>query len=189
MQVLNKDEVNLNKDQIFHILRTGTFVYPTDTIYGIGCDATNQELVQKVREIKNRPHQPFSIIAPNKNWIKTHCVLTQEAEEWIEKLPGPYTLILKLKKESPVAQNVNLGMDTLGVRMPNHWIQNLVNEYGKPIITTSANASGENFMTSLDDLTPQVKKEVPLIIYDGEIKGRPSTLVHLSEEKVTLQKR
>ena len=71
------------------------FIYPTDTIYGIGCDAENEFLVDKISEIKKRDIKPFSVIAPSVEWILENCETTKEE---IEKfLPGAYTLILKKK--------------------------------------------------------------------------------------------
>ena len=75
----------------------GIILYPTDTIWGIGCDATNKEAVRKIRDIK-KSEQPFSVIAPGKKWIMDNCVVHEHANEYLEKLPGPYTLIFKLKK-------------------------------------------------------------------------------------------
>ena len=189
MRVLTKDEINLNKGLFFSIMRHNLFIYPTDTIYGIGCNATNLEAVQRVRELKQSPEQPFSIIAPNKNWIKEHCIITPEAEEWLQKLPGPYTLILKLKQQNSIAANVSPGRNTIGVRMPNHWIMDKVNAFGLPIITTSANITGENFMTDSENLSQHIKQEVDFLIDDGKIEGRPSTLVHLETDEVFVKQR
>ena len=180
MIVLNIDEYNLHRNSIQKELKHSLFVYPTDTIYGIGCNATDEKLVQKIREIKNTKH-PFSIIVPNKEWIYKNCVINQEAEEWIRKLPGPYTLILQLKNPNAVAKNVyhSNDMKTIGVRMPNHWFLSVVNQLGFPITTTSANVSGNDFMTSLDDLDKCIRNKVDYVFYEGEKKGMPSTLVHL----------
>ena len=71
------------------------YVYPTDTIYGIGCDATNDKLVLKIRSIKKRDEKPFSIIAPSKDWIKNNFEIIHP--EYLDKLPGPYTLVMKPK--------------------------------------------------------------------------------------------
>ena len=69
MKVMTKDEVNVNFDDIKDMIEDGAvFIHPTDTIYGIGCDATNKEAVKKARDIK-KSKQPFSVIAPSKDWI------------------------------------------------------------------------------------------------------------------------
>jgi tRNA threonylcarbamoyl adenosine modification protein (Sua5/YciO/YrdC/YwlC family) len=181
MIVLNIDEYNLHRKPIQKELKNSLFVYPTDTIYGIGCNATDEKLVQQVRYIKNS-QQPFSVIVPNKEWIYKNCIVSQEAEEWIRKLPGPYTLILPLKNPKAVAKNVYHSNDfiSVGVRMPNHWFLSVVNQLGFPIITTSANVSGSDFMTTLDNLDTCIRNKVDYVFYEGEKKGQPSTLVHLT---------
>jgi L-threonylcarbamoyladenylate synthase len=190
MIVLNFDEYNTQKRAILAEMKKSVFVYPTDTIYGIGCNATDESLVKKIRKIKNS-QQPFSVIVPNKEWIYKNCVVTEEAEEWIRKLPGPYTLIMRLKNNKAVAKNLH-NMDenpTIGVRMPNHWFLAVVYQLKYPIVTTSANISGNNFMTTLDDLDRVIRNNVDYVFYEGEKKGCPSTIVHLEGSEVKIQQR
>jgi len=188
MQIISKDELLLNKDLYFNkILQGATIIYPTDTIYALGCSAVHSEAVARVREAKQRPEQPFSVIPPSKDWIVEHCVIDEKAEEWLAKLPGPYTIILKLKDKSCVAENVLPTKDTIGIRIPDHWFADVVAELNIPMITPSANVSGMNFMTGVDDLSSPIKQKTDFMIDDGEINGKPSTLVNLStgEEEIT----
>ncbi|MBN2458905.1 threonylcarbamoyl-AMP synthase [Candidatus Woesearchaeota archaeon] len=187
MRIINKDELKHNPVLVDE-LKKSVFIYPTDTIYGIGCDATNPELVERVRRIKRSPDQPFSVIIPNKNMIYEYCEAGDEARQWVDKLPGPYTLIFKAKKKF-VAGNVNPAGGTIGVRIPNHWFYHYVKKMKVPIVTTSANISGQDFMTNIDDLDDDIKKHVDYIIYDGEIKSRPSNIIHLEKEEVKIRDR
>lgn len=188
MKILTKDEVNVNKEIILEVIKNGAiFIHPTDTIYGIGCNAAEEKFVDEVREIKGRPESPFSVIAPSKGWIKKNCVVNEKAEKWLKKLPGPCTLILKAKGN--VAKNVAPGLDTLGVRIPNHWFSKIVEELGLPVVTTSANKAGGDFMTSLDDLDDEIKTKIEFIIYEDEKHGRPSKIVDLTGEKVKVKER
>lgn len=190
MRVLSKDEVHVGSESLRNeILGGAVFVHPTDTIYGLSCDATNDEAVKKIREIKSRFKRPFSVIAPSKEWIRENCEVTNEAEEWLKKLPGPYTLILKLKNRYAVSKDANMGMETVGVRIPAHWFTEIVEWLGVPVISTSANKMDDDYMTSLEDLNPEIKTKVDFIIYEGEKKGRPSTLVHLEGEEVKIKER
>ena len=190
MQILSKEEVSAKAGEIKQaILEGAVFIYPTDTIYGLGCDATNDEAAGRIRDIKSRFKRPFSVIAPSKEWIIENCEITKEAEEWIEKLPGPYTLILKLKNKIAVSEKANMGMDTLGVRIPAHWISHVASAMGVPIITTSANKIDEDYMTTIEDLDPSIKNKVDFIIYEGEKKGRPSQLVHLEDGEAKVKDR
>ena len=187
MIVVSKDEVKLNKDLYINQVYDGAvFVYPTDTIYGIGCVATKDSPIIKIRNLKKRPSQPFSIIAPSKDWIFKNCSVKSSDEKWINKLPGPYTLIFKLKEDNELSRYVNPQGNTVGVRIPNHWISDFVRELGVPIITTSANVHNESFMTSLDDLSERIKSGIDFLIYEGVIRGKPSTIVDLSgsEDKI-----
>lgn len=165
---------------IKRILAGDVFIYPTDTIYGIGCDATNNSSVRKIRDIKQQFEQPFSVIAPNKAWIMNNCDIKKSAQAWLDKLPGPYTLILKLKVLKSVAQEVTLGKQTVGVRIINHEFQNIVSALNKPIVTTSANLHKQPFATSLENISPQIKDVIDFAIDDGLKQGRPSTIIDLS---------
>ncbi|MBI2549325.1 threonylcarbamoyl-AMP synthase [Candidatus Woesearchaeota archaeon] len=190
MEILTKEEVFLRDAELGERIRKGAlFIYPTDTIYGIGCSALHEAAVKKVRAAKLRYDRPFSIIPPTKDWIVEHCSITTKRKSWLAKLPGPYTLILPLKDTEAIAPSVNNGLNTLGIRIPKHWITSFVTKLGIPIITTSANQSGGNFMTSLDDLHPKIKAKMDFIIYEEELQGKPSTVVDLSTPTVEMRTR
>jgi tRNA threonylcarbamoyl adenosine modification protein (Sua5/YciO/YrdC/YwlC family) len=190
MDIVTKDEFLQRKSEFISKIEDGSiFIHPTDTIYGIGCDATNSSAVKKVREVKQRKDNPFSVIAPSKKWIYDNCEYSEDAISWIEKLPGPYTLVLKLKNKKIVGKEVNLGANTLGIRIPNHWFSAFVKELGVPVVSTSANISGEAYMTSIDDLDERIKLKVSFMVYEEEKKGRPSTVVKLYDEKVEIVQR
>jgi tRNA threonylcarbamoyl adenosine modification protein (Sua5/YciO/YrdC/YwlC family) len=190
MRVISKDELHHQKEQFKDQISQGNiFIYPTDTIYGIGCSINNIDAIKKIRDIKKRPeNKAFSIIAPSKEWIKEHCEVNGEVEKWLDKLPGPYTLILKLKKVNETFSVVNGGTDTIGVRIPNHWISGFVKELDHPIITASVNYRGEDFMTSLEDLNEDIKSRTHFILYEKELSGNPSTMVNLANIEMDLRK-
>ena len=177
MKLLSKED----KEKIKQLILEGkVFIYPTDTIYGLGCDATNYDSVERVREIKMRRERPFSVIAPSKEWILRNCKV--EGSE-LDILPGPYTLVVELRAKC-VAENVNLGLKTLGVRIPDHWFSKLVEELNIPVVTTSANISGEKYMTSIDDIDKRIKNAVDFIVYEGRKEGKPSKVIDLTSGKV-----
>lgn len=181
MRILNFDEVKLEKPAIIDAIINGAvFIYPTDTIYGIGCNAELSNAVKKVRLLKSRASNPFSVIAPSLQWIYENCIVTKEGEEWLGKLPGPYTLIFKLKNDC-VAKEVNPGLKTLGIRIPNHWVSKLVAEANVPVVTTSVNKSSEDYMTSLEDLDPAIKGGIDFMLYEGKKEGRPSKIIDLGK--------
>lgn len=161
------------------------FVYPTDTIYGIGCNALKTSRVKKIREIKNRDAKPFSVIAPSKEWIRENCVIDSCGEKWLNKLPGAYTFIFELKEEA-VSSAVIGKRDNLGIRIPNNWFASIIEETGIPFVTTSVNISGEKHIESVDELNENIFKEIDYVVDDGELRGNPSTVVLLinGEEKI-----
>ena len=165
------EEIDLKK------LKNSVFIYPTDTIYGIGCNALDSKLVKRIRRIKKRDKKPFSVIAPSKKWIIENWVVDKKL---LKKLPGKYTLIFKLKKKA-VVKEVNMGLDSLGVRIPKHWISNVVKKLGFPVVTTSVNITGKKPMTKLEEFK---KLKVDLILYEGVKKGKASTVIDARSSKI-----
>ena len=185
--IVTKDELLKSKKTVQTLLKEKVFIYPTDSIYGLGCDATKEDLVQKIRHIKKSNLQPFSVIAPSKEWVYQNCEVGLEQKKYVEKLGKKlvvngeehcFTLVLKLKNKDAIAKNVNQGLETIGVRIPDHWFSEVVSNLGVPIVTTSANQTGDDFMTSIEDLNHGVKNQVDLIVYEGEKKGHPSIIIH-----------
>lgn len=186
----NKEEFEVNKSVIYKKIKKGTvFIHPTDTIYALGCDATSEKGVKKLRSIKDRYKRPFLVIAPSIEWVKKNCEITKEVEKYMKKWPGPISLILKLKNKECIDKNVNNGINTLGIRIINHWFQDVAKELDIPIISTSANKIGDYFMTSLETLNPEIKSKLDFIIYEGPIKGHPSTLIDLTKKKIAIKER
>jgi len=169
------------RGEILEAISAGkVFIYPTDTIYGIGCDATNEAAVSRIRKIKKRDTKPFSVIAPGKEWIRKNCVIPEDFS--LEILPGPYTLICKLINKQAVDNGVNPGINSLGVRIPKHWFGSLVEEAGVPFVTTSVNISGLAHMERMSDLSESFIAQVDIIIYEGEIHGKPSEKIFLTDD-------
>jgi len=190
MQIYTKAEAKLKSSEIqSRIVRGQIFIHPTDTIYGLSCSAKLSNAVKKIREIKERPDTPFSVWVPSVNWIRENCVITKEAEKYLKELPGPVTLILKLKNKKAIAPEVAPGKDSVGVRIPDHWFNRIVEELGVPIITTSVNKTGKMFMTSFDNLDDKIRVKVDFAVDEGEKSGRPSKIIHLEGEEVKVRER
>lgn len=149
------------------------FIYPTDTIYGLGCDATNDEAIERIRKIKGRD-TPFSIIAPGKKWIKEHCECGRE----LDKLPGSFTFLYF----SDFIRLANAYSEKLGVRIPDHKISKIVEEVGVPFITTSVNRKGEKPARSIEEVNSEILKEVDIVIDDGRLKDKASTIIDYTKE-------
>lgn len=177
MIILNKEQALQKKEEIISAIKAGMiFIYPTDTIYGIGCDATNEKAVQKIREIKHRDEKPVLVIAPNKEWITEHLIVPDM--EKLDLLPGPYSLLLRVKEKGFVAPSVSFD-DTLGVRIPKNWFTDFISEIGIPFVTTSVNLAGEKNMEKVEDLKQEIVDGVDYCIYEGPIFGKQSTRINL----------
>ena len=180
VEILYAKELLKWKDRVLNELKNGKIaIYPTDTIYGIGCNALLDEPVKKIRELKNRPSTPFSVIAPFVEWIDENCIIDKV---FLDKLPGPYTFICKTKGKI-VSSEVNPGLDSLGTRLPDNWFSTLISEMDIPFVTTSVNKSGERYMTSLEDIDHDLINKVDFIIYDGPKDGRPSTIFDFTKDE------
>ena len=155
------------------ILSGKIFIYPTDTIYGLGCNAENKEAVEKIKQIKTRDkNKPLSVIAPSTKWIKQNCVVDVKLDEY---LPGPYTLILRKKNQNFL--NQVSPTEFMGIRIPACPFSMQVKQAGVPFITTSVNLSGEPFATDIKEIPKQILKKADFIIDQGKLNGRPSTLI------------
>ncbi len=181
MEIIEKQKFLQNLQDYKKRIENGAiFVYPTDTIYGIGCSALHPEAILKLRQAKKQKDRPFSVIAPSRDWVIENCEVSGTADQWLLKLPGPYTIILK-SKDGAVHDDVNLRTKTLGIRLPNHWITEAVKTINLPIITTSVNTTGGRFMQELGDIDENVKQHIDFVIYEGKRKARPSTVVDISD--------
>ncbi len=186
MEILTRRELTIRKTEILEKIKNGAvFIFPTDTIYGLACNAQDEKAVARLREIKQRPESPFSVWTPSIEWIKENCYFSEENwNEHLNKLPGPYTFVLKLKNKDAVADNVRPGKADVGIRLPDHELSKFVEELGIPIVTTSANKHGDHFMTELENLDPEIERKVDFMVYEGEKKARPSRIVNLVTDEV-----
>ena len=150
------------------------FIYPTDTVYGIGCNAAKTAAVRKLRELTGKS-QPLSVIAPGRAWILQHCVVN--FPEWLDKLPGPVTLIVEKKR--PLLAAAAPG-PTIGVRIPAHGFTGLVGLAGVPFVTTSANKHGGAVPTKLAEMDHDLSERVDIIVEHGTLSAKPSTVVDLT---------
>jgi L-threonylcarbamoyladenylate synthase len=182
VKIIKMDDVG---ESIVEKIRSGTiFVYPTDTIYGIGCNALDEVAVKKIFRIKKRDDKmALSVIAPSFEWIAENCDADMGAVK--KYLPGHYTLILRKKKKGFLL-SASAGKETIGVRIIKHKIMRFFEMAGVPFVTTSVNVSGEEPIKDVMEIPEEIKKHVDIAIDGGRISGRPSKIVDLSrgEEKI-----
>lgn len=176
-----------DKKKLIQEIREGKlFIYPTDTIYGIGCNALNTASVKKIRTLKKRDgKKSLSVIAPSKKWIREHFHVSPIS--YLKKIPGPYTLLLP-KKHKGFLKNISLN-DLVGVRIPKHAFTTLVQEAGIPFVTTSVNVSGQPHAKKIAEVPAPMRRGVHRIVDVGPLTGKPSTLIDLSNEKPVVMRR
>lgn len=161
----------------------GVLVYPTDTLYGLGCDATSKEAVEKIYSIKKREgKKPLSILVSDFGMVKKYCDVPPAHSKILhELLPGPYTFILSLREKLPVSDTLQAG-----VRVPEHmFMRQVAKELGVPIVTTSANVSGEKDAAELAGVNPEIAAAADLLLDGGKCKyAQGSTVIDLVQMKV-----
>jgi tRNA threonylcarbamoyl adenosine modification protein (Sua5/YciO/YrdC/YwlC family) len=188
MEILKLDDVlgkAAARKKAVDAIRSGkVFVYPTDTIYGIGCNAEDAKAVGRIRDAKGREEtKVFSVISPGKEWIWTHAAVTKANRDLIEKmLPGPYTMIVNANSRSP--KPVVSDEKSLGVRLPRHPFTEIVKESGVPFVTTSVNLRGEPPVTNISGIPEGMKGYVDIAIDAGKIEGTPSRIFDMRTDDV-----
>lgn len=172
----------------------GLVIFPTETTYGAGVDATNPAAVEKLLAYKSRREgKPLSIAVADQEMGARYVEINEQAEHLISQfLPGPVTVVCKDK--GVVAPGVASEFGTLGLRIPDYkLILDIVSAYGKPITATSANGSGKKrpytVTDILDNLSNAQKEKIDLILDAGELPHNPpSTVIDTTlETPITLR--
>ena len=174
------------KQAVEIILKGGVVVYPTDTCYGIGCDATNSKAIEKIFRIKGREKdKPLPLIASSIDMIEKYVFLEERAIKLYKSFPGISVALRKKGKAVPDIVN----KEKLAFRIPSNEISRKLSELSdKPIISTSANKSGDPSPYSIDEVKLSLKEYIEEIDFfiDGGIldMNLPSTIVDLVEGKI-----
>ena len=179
-QKIIEDQISAAAD----ILRQGGLVgIPTETVYGLGANALDAEAVNKIFEAKGRPQDnPLIIHIPGPQWLPRYCedvpplAYTLARKFW----PGPLTMILKRKPIVPDATTA--GLDTVGVRCPDHQVTlSIIREAGVPVAAPSANTSGHPSCTTAADVMEDMEGKIDAVVDGGPCQvGVESTIVDLT---------
>jgi len=160
----------------------GVIIYPTDTVYGIGCDIFNKNALERIFSIKN-DIKLLSFICSDLKDIAKYAKVSDYAYRTMKHLlPGPYTFILPAAREVP--KKLWSKRKTVGIRVPNHQVcLSIVRELGHPIISTSAtNRKGEVLYDPLE-IKHIFSTTVDLMLASGNLIGSPSSVIDLSEDE------
>lgn len=173
------------------ILNSGKIIaFPTDTVYGLACDATNEDAVQKIYALKGRPFdKPLPIFTHcTKAMLKYVCVSPLEKKLIRLFWPGAMTLILDLREHHGLAPSVFRGQKTVAVRMPKKLsVLRLIHEFGGPLAVTSLNTSGETPVLKAADIPDSFRDQLDFILSDDEASsGTASTIIRCAWDDFTI---
>ncbi len=194
MKILKVNPENLRESEEAIIeaakvmLQGGTVVFPTDTVYGLGCDATNEQAIKRVYKMKGRQEtKPLAVIVRDIEMAKKVAFVDRKLERALNVIwPGAVTVILWRKYKLP--ETLTAKEQTIGLRIPDYKLTHLLAEnMGRPYVATSANVSGEQATTKISQVLAHFEKNFlkpDLILDAGDLKFcEPSTVLDLSKEK------
>lgn len=170
--------------KVADILRNGGLIaYPTDTTYGIGCSIFNKKGVERIYQIKQREKKkPFSFICADLSDATRYARVSNFAFNILKRrLPGPYTFVLEATRVVP--DLLVTKQKTVGIRIPDNPIcLAIVKELGHPIVTTSANLSGEEPIGDPLQIERELGKQLDLVVDGGLLPADVSSVVSLIDD-------
>ncbi len=174
--------------QVVECLRQGgVIIYPTDTTYGIGCDIFNRKGIKEIFQIKHRDkRKPCSFICNDLAEISNYAQVSNFAFKVMKRhLPGAYTFVLDATKIVP--DSLSTKQKTVGVRIPENEIcRAIVKELGHPLVTTSANTSGEATPQDPREIDDRMGHLVDFVIDGGISMGDASTVISLLDDQIEI---
>lgn len=186
-EYLSKDDIRRAADLI---LAGELVAFQTETVYGLGADATNSEAVEKIFKAKGRPaDNPLIVHVDSIDMAESLASqIPEKAKILMDKFwPGPLTIILPVE-EGLISEKVTGGLKTVGLRLPaSKTAQALIHEVGRPIAAPSANTSGKPSPTQADHVWHDLKGKIAAIIDDGPTGvGLESTVIEIKDDQVLL---
>ncbi|KVV16089.1 L-threonylcarbamoyladenylate synthase [Flavobacterium sp. TAB 87] len=163
----------------------GIILYPTDTVWGIGCDATNPEAVAKIYKLKQRAETQSMIVLMNgeKMMYNVFKNIPEVAWQILDLSERPTTLILDEPRN--VAKNIIAADNSLGIRIvKDPFCFKLLERMKKPLVSTSANISGQPTPIAYKDISPEIIKGVDYVVQlnQDKLAGKPSTIIKLTND-------
>lgn len=185
------EDINKEVFEAFEVIKNGGIIlYPTDTVWGIGCDATNEAAVKKVYDLKKRAESKSMIVLVNGDRLLYNVFkeIPAVAFEILDCSEKPTTLVLDAPRN--VAKNIIAEDNSLGIRIVDTpFCFRLIERMKKPLVSTSANISGAPTPTKFSEISDEIKNGVDYIVgLDHEVKrSKSSTVIKLTNDsKVTI---
>ncbi|MBI5858655.1 MAG: threonylcarbamoyl-AMP synthase [Sphingobacteriales bacterium] len=172
-------------EKCLEVLKNGGLIlYPTDTVWGIGCDATNEKAVERIYQLKKRPdNKAMIVLVATEQEILQHVAAPDlQVFDYLEKTTKPTTVIY----ESPIglADNLVAADGSIAIRICSEiFCRHLIKRFRKPIVSTSANISGEPVAGTFSEITDEIKQGVDYIVryrQDDETVAEPSSVIKWS---------
>jgi L-threonylcarbamoyladenylate synthase len=166
------------------VRRGGLAVYPTETVYGLGCDPFNAEAVKRILKVKDNRNKPLPVLAASIADADKVAFISSNGKRLAAKFwPGPLTMVFPKKPNFPDV--VTFGLDSMGLRIPDHDVAlQLIGLCGGLLIGSSANRTGEEPPRRVQEISEELKEMVDVVLDGGAAaQGMPSTVADLTSEK------
>lgn len=164
----------------------GVIVYPTDTVYGIGCSVFDKHAIERIYRIKRQdPQKPFSFICSDLSHISEYARVSNPAYRLMKHLiPGPYTFVLPSARLKQLPKSMVSKRKTVGIRVPANAIcLAIVKELGHPILSASVTDRAGSVMNNPDEIRQMFENQVDLLVDGGIVLSEPSTVLDLTDDQ------
>ncbi|PVX25051.1 MAG: threonylcarbamoyl-AMP synthase [Candidatus Bathyarchaeum sp.] len=162
----------------------GLVVYPTETVYGLGCDPLNVEAVKRIIAVKGDRKKPLPVLASNIEYAESAALVSSAGKKLAAKFwPGALTMVFPKKPDFP--KIVTFGLDSVGLRIPDNDVAlQLIGLSGGLLVGSSANRTGEEPPRSVQEISGELKDMVDVVLDGGSmVQGIPSTVVDLTSDE------
>ena len=177
----------MNFELLCNLINNGELaIVPTDTVYGIIADATNEEAIKKVYMAKRRSFsKPLIIMVSSIEMLKKYVKNISDVEKRLIEKYWPGRLTILFKRNNKISDLLTNGGDYIGIRLPdNKELCKLMNMLNKPLVSTSANISDNMTITEISMLEDELKNNISYIVDGGKLNDLPSTLIKVEDEKI-----
>jgi len=164
-------------------------IFPTDTVYGIGCDSLNTNALKNLYSIKNRDsNKPINVLVSNIDMVNKFAKSINKIEKTLIETFWPGALTIIFDKSDIVPDLLTSGLDTIGIRMPdNEMCLEVINKFGKPLAMSSANIANKAPDFNLKELLTDFDNKVSFIINDKNLDNKlPSTIVRVENNEIKI---
>lgn len=180
------EEISKEVHNAYEVIKNGGIIlYPTDTVWGIGCDATNEDAVRKIYELKKRAESKSMIVLVNNDRLLYQVFknIPQVAFDILDCAEKPTTLVLDHPQK--VAKNIIAEDDSLGIRIVNEpFVYKLIERMKAPLVSTSANISGQPTPTQFSEIAPEIINGVDYVVQlqHDKVCKKSSTVIKLTND-------